>query len=235
MGRYAAIVGVVVCSSPRARRARGAATRPRPVDGRADDAARTIAVYLVRDGKVAPVRRVIHAPQERRRVGALDALTDARPDGGERSAGYVSDVPSPPTSGVATWRSTAGGVARRRAEAGPLSRFAQAQVVHTLTDLPGVERVAFVVDGSEGRPLTRRDFEDETPQILVRVSAPGRHRPEPDSARRHGERLRGDRLDRRPRRARRDPRAHVHDRDVGHRDPRHLRHEGRLSPDAKAR
>jgi hypothetical protein len=99
---------------------------------------------------------------------ALDALTRARPTAEERSAGYVNAVPL--RHGDVE---VAGGVARIVTKAGPLSRLAQAQVVYTLTDLPGVERVAFVVDGREGRPLTGHDFEAETPQILVRSPLPG--------------------------------------------------------------
>ena len=168
MGRVSAIVGVVVCVIACAACTRGGDTASSGSTSGADDAARTIAVYLARDGKVAPVRRVIHAPQEEAVSSALDALTHTRPTAEERSAGYVNAVP--PRRGDVE---VAGGVARVVTGAGSLSRLAQAQVVYTLTDLPGVERVAFVVDGREGRPLTGHDFEAETPQILVRSPLPG--------------------------------------------------------------
>ena len=107
MGRVSAIVGVVVCVVACAACTRGGDTASSGSTSGADDAARTIAVYLARDGKVAPVRRVIHAPQEEAVSSALDALTRARPTAEERSAGYVTAVP--PRDGDVE---VAGGVAR---------------------------------------------------------------------------------------------------------------------------
>ena len=164
MGRVSAIVGVVVCVVACAACTGGGDPASSGSTSGADDAARTIAVYLARDGKVAPVRRVIHAPQEEAVSSALDALTRARPTAEERSAGYVNAVPL--RHGDVE---VAGGVARVVTEAGPLSRLAQAQVVYTLTDLPGVERVAdSSSDGREGRPVDRprlrgRDAADPRP------------------------------------------------------------------------
>ncbi len=139
-----------------------------------DSAPRPATIYLVRDGKVAPVRRTLAGGATDRVSATLDALTEVRLKGVERRAGYESVVPSPPTSGGAAGSvDTADGIVRVALWPTRLPRLAQAQIVHTLTRLPGVERVAFVVDGKEGRALGSRDFEEETPQILVQSPLPG--------------------------------------------------------------
>ena len=81
---------------------------------------REIAVYLVRDGEVAPVRRTIEAAANELPGAALRSL-------------------------------------------GEPSRLAAAQLVHTLTALPGIRRVVL----GDGPALTRKAYEEEAPQILI--------------------------------------------------------------------
>ena len=140
-----------------------------------ESARQSATIYLVRDAKVAPVRRMVTAGAADPVSATLDALTDVHLSETERSAGYESDVPSPPTTvgGGTGSVETVDRVARVALWPGPLPRLAQAQIVHTLTRLPGIERVAFVADGKVGPALAARDFEDETPQILVQSPLPG--------------------------------------------------------------
>lgn len=155
----------------------GDSSKPQPTTtGNAAGAPRSVAIYLVRDGKVAPVRRTPRpdAPDPIR--AALQQLYYAEPTEAERAAGYGTAI-SCPRSAPAGFAGCGGlelgaGVARV-ASAGPLSPLAQAQVVYTLTRFPDVERVVFVADGTAGRPLARADFEKQTPQILVESPLPG--------------------------------------------------------------
>ena len=113
-----------------------------------------------------------------------------------------------------------------------------AQIVYTITQFPTVKGVVFSLDGQpidvlggEGviidHPLTRRDFADLLPAILVTspalnqaVESPSSSGAAPTSSRRtwasrSSTRTRGDRRD-------------VHHGDLRHRLPRHLSREGRL-------
>jgi len=135
-----------------------------------------VAIYLERNGKIAPVRRTGRADAPDPIHAALQQLYYAEPTEAERAAGYGTAI-SCPRSTPAGHAGCGGldvgaGIARVASER-PLSRLAQAQVVYTLTRFRDVERVAFVVDGTEGRPLARSDFEEQTPQILVESPLPG--------------------------------------------------------------
>lgn len=143
----------------------------------------TARVYLLRGEKVAPVGRDVDAATPAR--GAMEALL-AGP--GTGSADLTSEVPTGTrlldlaiSDGVATVdlssEFTSGG--------GSLSMRARvAQVVHTLTQFPTVESVAFRIDGEavdaiggEGvvvaPPRTRADVEDLAPAILLESPLPG--------------------------------------------------------------
>jgi germination protein M len=117
-------------------------------------------IYLLRDGKVAPVARAV---PRTRAVGTAavnrllagpatgESLTTAMPGETELRHLAIAD-------GVATAEFSQ-----------PLQRLAQAQVVYTLTQFPSVHAVS--IDG--GPRLTRSDFEDATPQILLESPLPG--------------------------------------------------------------
>ena len=137
---------------------------------------RRVAIYLVRDGKVAPVPRTVRDSSGDSMYPALVGLARAHDRLSERelSAGYETSVPLPAAStGTSSGLDVVDGVARVTLWKAPLPRMAQAQVVYTLTRFPEVKRVVFVADGRESRPFTRKDFEDETPQILVESPLPG--------------------------------------------------------------
>jgi Sporulation and spore germination/Immunoglobulin-like domain of bacterial spore germination len=146
----------------------------------------SFAVYLVRGEHVAPVRRVAARTVAPARA-ALSALLRG-PTAAERRRGYTSAIPARTTlRGV----SLAGGVLvvdlSRRFESGggSLSMLLRvAQVVHTATQLPGVDRVAFRLGGrpaaaigGEGvvvsPPVGRADLEEQAPRILVERPLPG--------------------------------------------------------------
>jgi germination protein M len=119
-------------------------------------AARSVRVYFLRDGKVAAARRTV--AETRALGGAALAALAAGPTVAEREAGLKSEVPVHSTfrdlrieAGVATVTPPS-----------DLSSAGQAQVVYTLAQFPTVRAVELA-----GRRLTRADFEDETPAILV--------------------------------------------------------------------
>jgi Immunoglobulin-like domain of bacterial spore germination/Sporulation and spore germination len=118
----------------------------------------SLAVYFVRDGKVAPVRR--NVPETKAVGAAALAQLLAGPSAEERAAGLASAVPSGTSlSGL----KIAGGDARL-AGVDALGRKTLGQVVYTLTQFPSVQSV----DGH-----TRAELEDVTPIVLVESPLPG--------------------------------------------------------------
>jgi len=146
----------------------------------------SVAVYLLRDGKVSPVRRTIESTPAVARAALTELLKG--PTAGERADGLATAIPSGTalrdislSDGVATvdvdGRFDDGG-----GSASMLGRVAQ--IVATLTRFPTIERVAFRIDGApveavggEGvvvdPPVGRRAIEEQTPQILVESPLPG--------------------------------------------------------------
>lgn len=122
-----------------------------------------VRVYFLRDGKVAPVARTVTAPAVA--AGALQQLEIA-PTAAEAAEGFgsaVKDVPSSVTitDGIATVETT------------DASHTALAQIVYTLTQFPTVSGVRTTRMLGDSKPLTRADFEDVTPAILVESPLPG--------------------------------------------------------------
>lgn len=119
-------------------------------------------VYFLRDGKVAPVARSIPAT-EAVAAAAVQALA-----AGPTERGLTTAIPAgtsfPPIS-------VDGGVATVGFPGG-LSHAAIAQVVYTLTQFPTVRGVR-PKRSLDGKTLTRADFEDVTPSILVESPLPG--------------------------------------------------------------
>jgi germination protein M len=146
----------------------------------------SVAVYLLRDGKVAPVRREIEATPAVARAALTELLEGPTP--AEAGDGLVSAIPDGTSlrdvsiaDGIATV-DLEGTFDDGGGSASMLGRVAQ--VVATLTRFPTVERVAFRLDGEpvasiggEGvvvdPPIGRRAIEDQTPQILVESPLPG--------------------------------------------------------------
>jgi hypothetical protein len=144
-----------------------------------------VAAYFVRGEHVAPVRRLAAAEAGVAR-GSLAVLLRG-PTAAERKDGYSSSIPA--------GTSLLGVVIHDRVACVDLSaRFATgggsasmmlriAQVVHTVTQFPTVDRVAFRIDG---RPVTaiggegvvvspavgRQSFEQQAPPLLVEQPLP---------------------------------------------------------------
>ena len=147
---------------------------------------RSVTVYLVRAGHVAPVRRVVPRTAAPARA-ALTALL-AGPTAAERRQGYTSAIPG--STGLRSVALSHGVLTvdlTRRFESGGGSQsmlLRVAQVVHTATQFQTVERVAFRLDGrpvaaigGEGvivsPPVGRTAFEAQAPAILVEQPLPG--------------------------------------------------------------
>lgn len=118
-------------------------------------------VYLLRDGKVAPVAREVPGTTAVAHA-ALVALGQG-PTDDERSAGLSTALPPAPSYTVVLQ-----GDVLRVGGASGLDARARAQLVYTLTQFPSVRAVVI-----GGRRLRRGDFEDETPAILVESPLPG--------------------------------------------------------------
>lgn len=143
-----------------------------------------VAVYFARDEHIATGGRMVEGPAVAR--GAMEALL-AGPNALERDLGMESQIPAGTRLlGI----DIANGLARVdlsgafESGGGSLSMTTRvAQVVYTLTQYETVDRVTIRLDGrdvqaigGEGVPakdLTRDDFRDNTPLILVEDPRPG--------------------------------------------------------------
>ena len=160
--------------------------KPTPTAGQSATPAAevAVAVYFARDEKVATAGRTVKAPAVAR--GALEALL-VGPGTAEKGARMGTAIPAGTRllgitieKGLATVdlskEFASGG--------GSLSMTTRvAQVVYTLTQFDTVERVSIRIDGREvdgiggegvpAKDLTRDDFRDNTPLILVETPLPG--------------------------------------------------------------
>ena len=161
------------------------ATEPQPDPPTTDATASQVRVYLVRGEHVGPVSRAVEGEAVLR--GALEQLV-AGPAPADEAAGLTTALPE----GVEVLDvSIADGTATIDLSSafddggGSLSMFLRlAQLVHTATQFPSVERVALRIDGEpvttfsgEGielpATLTRADVAEQTPAILVESPLPG--------------------------------------------------------------
>ncbi len=131
-------------------------------DSRPDSTGAAVAIYLTRDGVVAPVRRLVAAPAADSLDATMAALVEG-PTGAEQRAGYATALPPGDPADVDVEVVDGVATVQPRPGAGALSDLGEAQIVHTLTQFPDVERVEL----ANGKMLTRKAFEDEAPQILV--------------------------------------------------------------------
>jgi len=117
----------------------------------------TVSVYWLRDGKVWPALRVV-GPAERVASAATLALLEGPTEQEETELALTTEIPD---VGEVPEVSIEDGVATVQLDVGLVDE-ALAQVVYTLTQFPTVERVEI-----QERIVTRADFEDQTPAILV--------------------------------------------------------------------
>jgi len=146
----------------------------------------TFAIYLLRDGLVAPVRRVTETTPAVARA-ALEQLV-AGPTASERLDGLETAIPDGTTVlGVSLEDGTAtvdlSGAFDEAGAPGSI-RGRAAQVIATLTQFPTIDRVAFLIDGAPVErigdggvavdpPVGRRAIEKQTGQILIESPLPG--------------------------------------------------------------
>jgi len=144
----------------------GPGTSTAPSTGTTKGEETLVRVYLLRDGKVAPVARRGPATPA---IGsaALQGL-GAGPSSRERARGWRSDVPANAVSNLRI----ADRVATIDLEAG-LSHAALAQIVYTLTQFSTVEKVRPSRTIGGATSFGRADFEDVTPTILIESPLPG--------------------------------------------------------------
>ena len=149
-------------------------------------AASSVAVYLLRDGKVSPVRRTVTATPAVARVAMTELLEG--PTSEESANGLATAIPAGTTLrdiSLADGVATVDLGARFDDGGGSASMLARvAQVVATLTRFPTIQRVAFRIDGrpveavggegvSVDPPVGRPAIEEQMPQILVESPLPG--------------------------------------------------------------
>jgi spore germination protein GerM len=146
----------------------------------------TVRVYFSQGEKICAASRVIDYTQQTG-AAAMRALLEG-PTAAEKEAGMVSNIPDGTTflglsidDGVATVDLSA----EYGSGGGSLSMMMRlAEVVFTLTQFPTVEGVSFKLDGKaidvlggEGiiidHPMTREDYEDLSPAILVETPTLG--------------------------------------------------------------
>jgi germination protein M len=116
-----------------------------------------VSVYWLREGKVWPALRIV-APAESVASAAVLALFQGPTEQEGTELGLTTGIPD---AGEAPDVSVEDGVALVQYDVQIVDE-ALAQVVYTLTQFPTVERVEI-----QERIVTRADFEDETPAILV--------------------------------------------------------------------
>ena len=129
-----------------------------------NEAPMVLTVFLLKEGKVAPVQRaVITSPQV---AGAALAELLRGPTEEEAAAGFETAIPSGTEHRSARIRD---GVATVELSSPLTEAEARAQLVYTLTQFPTVRRVAFPAGAAVGRA----SFETQTPAVLVLSPLPG--------------------------------------------------------------
>ena len=151
---------------------------PPPASTTQAPAGSTVVPYFIEGDQVA-AGEPVETPERGVAAAALRAVLDG-PNGRELAAGLTTAVPRNTQLLDLT---VADGLARvdlsgrfREGEGAPATRERLAQVVYTLTQFPTVKSVRVRIDGHAvstlgdvklDRALTRADFEDQTPAILV--------------------------------------------------------------------
>jgi germination protein M len=160
-------------------------TETTPTATEAEQESTTVRVYFMRGEKLGVGSRTVEGTPAIGRATLDELLTG--PNDLEREAGLASEVPEgTQVHGLAIDDGHAVVDLSRDFESGGGSLSMQArvaQIVYSLTQFPTVDRVSIRLDGEdvdgiggEGVPaadLTRADFEEVTPQILVESPAVG--------------------------------------------------------------
>jgi hypothetical protein len=158
--------------------------QPTPGQTQAPVAGLAVAVFFTREERIATGGRDVEPPAVAR--GAIEALL-AGPTALERDLGMGSEVPAGTRLlgiDIANGLATVDFSGEFESGGGSLSMTTRvAQVVYTLTQFETVTRVTIRLDGREvdaiggegvpARNLTRDDFRDNTPLILVESPAAG--------------------------------------------------------------
>lgn len=146
----------------------------------------TLRLYFVRDERMGVATRDVARTQAVAAAALRELLRG--PDGVESAAGLDTAIPAgTELNGVAIAAGVATVDLSRKFESGGGSAsmtLRVAQVVHTLTQFPSVERVEFRLDGEPVRAIggegvvvapavDRADFEQQAPAILVESIGPG--------------------------------------------------------------
>jgi hypothetical protein len=121
-----------------------------------------VKVYWLRDGKVWPVRRDV----EQTEAVATAALAELAAGPTDEEASELAAATALPEDAQLDGLTITDGVARFNSSA-ELSVEAQAQVVYTLTQFSTVQSVEL-----DRATVTRLDFEDQTPSVLVESPLP---------------------------------------------------------------
>jgi germination protein M len=124
-------------------------------------------VYFLTHGRIGPVARAVPATQAVA-TAALAALSDG-PTADDRAEGFTTALPA---GAAVSGLRIANGVATIDLPQN-VSHEALAQVVYTLTQFPTVKSVRPSRSLGGSTSLTRADFEDVTPAILVESPLPG--------------------------------------------------------------
>jgi Immunoglobulin-like domain of bacterial spore germination/Sporulation and spore germination len=119
----------------------------------------TARVYWLRDGKVWPVAREVQASGEHA-AAVLDELL-AGPTEDEEELGFTTAVPEGADVSLSESDELSVDGLGEPFDAGV------AQIVFTLTELPGLKSVEI-----DGQSYTRADFEEQTPSVLVESPLP---------------------------------------------------------------
>ena len=124
----------------------------------------SVRVYFLRDGKVWPVAREVETGSEpsTRFDDTLAKLFEGPTADERQKLGAGTAIPDCAAPGYIVYGGDAG-----ITPSCAYSRAALAQVVYTLSELPAVRFVKI-----RGKRYTRRDFEEQTPSILVESPLP---------------------------------------------------------------
>ncbi len=182
----------------------------------------SVRVYFLRDGKVWPVAREVETGSEpsTRFDDTLAKLFEGPTADERQKLGAGTAIPDCAAPGYIVYGGDAGitpSCANSRARSRRSSTRSR--------ELPTVRSVEI-----GGKRYTRRDFEEQTPSILVESPLPFERGDEPASRHRHREHVRGDVPVRAARRRRERRRQELRDGDLGDGDARHVRlHDRRRS------
>ncbi|MGZ4359326.1 MAG: Gmad2 immunoglobulin-like domain-containing protein [Gaiellaceae bacterium] len=159
MVRLAALLGLIVVLA-------GCGGKQTTTTTTTEPSSSSVRVYMLREGRVAPVSRALAMTKPSPRA-ALEQLLQGASPADERAGLDTAVVPG---NSIVSFR-IVNGIARVKL-ALDLTQRGIAQVVYTLTQFPTIKRVAVVTPDVAPGPQTRGAFESLTPAILVEEPTP---------------------------------------------------------------